>query len=98
MAFLFNLEMSYALVPTACGSRNVLPVHLVHLVSLGMAVIGMLFALREWRRSGATWSDGEAGPLGRTRFLSGLGLLLGLQFGLVILAQWIPTLVLNPCQ
>jgi hypothetical protein len=98
LAFLFNLEVAYALVPTACSSRNVLPVHGVHLLSLALAVIGGLIAGREWRRSGATWPDGEPDPIGRTRFLSGMGLLLSLQFTLVILAQWIPTFVLDPCQ
>jgi hypothetical protein len=97
-AFLLNLEVAYALVPTACNSRNPLLVHLVHLVCLALAAFGGLTALRYWRRSGATWPGGEGGPVGRTRFMSGLGVLLGLLFGLVILAQWIPSFMLNPCQ
>jgi hypothetical protein len=98
LAFLFNLELAYALVPVACSSRNVLPIHLVHLVSLLLVAAAGVLAWREWRRSGATWPDGEPGSIGRTRFLSGMGLLLSLQFTLVILAQWIPSFVLDPCQ
>jgi hypothetical protein len=97
-AFLLNLEVAYALVPTACRTGNVLLVHLVHLVCLGLAVFGGLTALRYWRRSGSTWPDGEASLLGRTRFMSGLGMLLAIQFVLVILAQWIPSFILDPCQ
>ena len=97
-AFLLNLELAYALVPTACSTNNLLLVHVVHLVCLALAGFGGLTALRYWRRSGATWPGGQGGRLSRTRFMSGIGLLLGLLFALVILAQWIPSLMLNPCQ
>jgi hypothetical protein len=35
--------------------------------------------------------------IGRTRFLAVLGAIIGLHSALVILAQWIPNLVLSPC-
>jgi hypothetical protein len=98
IAFLLNLEAAYALVPAACSSRNLLLIHLVHLVGLALAVFGGLTALRSWRRNGSTWPGGEGGPLSRTRFMSGLGMFLSLQFGLVIVAQWIPSFILDPCQ
>jgi hypothetical protein len=98
LAFLFNLEVAYALVPTACTSRNVLLVHLVHLVSLVLAAFGGITALRYWRSSGAAWPGSAGGRLSRTQFMSGLGMLMGLLFTLVILAQWIPSFILDPCQ
>jgi hypothetical protein len=97
-AFLINLEVAYALVPPACHSRSVVVVHLVHLICLGLAIFGGLVAARSWRQSGSTWPGDAGGPISRTRFMSGLGMLLGLQFTLVILAQWIPTFLLDPCQ
>jgi hypothetical protein len=98
LAFLINLEVAYALVPTACSGRNLLPVHLVHLISLVLAIVGGLTALRHWRLSGATWPGGAGGRLSRTQFMSGVGMLLGLLFALVIVAQWIPSFILDPCQ
>lgn len=98
VAFLLNLEVAYALVPTACGARSVVLVHLVHLVSLGLAILGGVVAWRTWQRSGATWPGGEGGRISRTRFMAGLGALMGLLFTLVILAQWIPSFILDPCQ
>lgn len=98
VAFLLSLEAAYALVPTACSSRNLLPVHLVHAAALAIAILGGLTALRSWRRNGSTWPGGEGGRLGRTRFMAGLGVFLSLQFGLVIVAQWIPSFILDPCQ
>jgi hypothetical protein len=98
IAFLINLEVSYALVPTACASRNKLPVHLVQLTCLLLTLYGLLTAWRCWKAAGATW-PGEAGdPLARSRFMAGTGLLVSAMFVLVIVAQWIPIVVLDPCQ
>jgi hypothetical protein len=97
-AFLINLEVAYALVPTACGTRSVLLVHLVHLASLALAVYGGVVAWRTWRRSGATWPGGNGGRISRTQFMAGIGALTGLMFAVVIVAQWIPSFILDPCQ
>jgi hypothetical protein len=98
IAFLLDLEVAYALVPTACSSRNELPVHLAHLVCLLLAVFGGLTALRWWRLRGATWPGEEGGSLGRSRFMAGLGLLLSALFILLIVAMWLPSFILDPCQ
>jgi hypothetical protein len=98
IAFLLNLEVAYALVPTACSAQTVVLVHLVHLVSLTLAVSGGVVGWRTWQRSGATWPGGAGGRLGRTQFLAGLGALTGLLFAAVIVAQWIPSFILDPCQ
>jgi hypothetical protein len=97
-AFLLNLELAYALVPTACSSRNQLLTHLVHLVCLGLAAFGGITAWRCWRAAGETWPGGDGGPLARSRFMAGLGFLTSALFALVILAQWIPSFMLSPCQ
>ena len=97
VAFLLNLELAYALVPVACTS-GVLPVHLVHLGSFLLALAGGVFAFRCWRAKGSTWPGEEGGRLARTRFMAGLGLLESALFALVIVAQWIPSFLLNPCQ
>jgi hypothetical protein len=98
VAFLVNLEVAYALVPVACGARTVVLVHVVHLVSLALTVFAGVVAWRTWQRSGAIWPGGEGGRLGRTQFLAGMGILMGLMFAVVILAQWIPSFILDPCQ
>jgi hypothetical protein len=97
-AFLLNLEVAYALVPVACSSGATLPVHLVHLGCLILALVGGVFAWRCWRATGSTWSGEEGGRLGRSRFMAGLGLLVSALFALVIVAQWIPSFLLSPCQ
>jgi hypothetical protein len=97
-AFLLNLEIAYALVPTACASGTELMLHLVHLGCLLLALAGGLVAWRTWQAAGAEW-PGEGGDrVARTRFMAGSGVLGTGLFALVILAQWIPSFVLSPCQ
>jgi hypothetical protein len=98
IAFLIDLETAYALVPTACASRNELPVHLVHFACLLLAVLGGFTAWRWWKLGGATWPGEEGGPVARSRFMAGVGLLVSALFALVIVAMWIPSFVLDPCQ
>jgi hypothetical protein len=98
MAFLINLEVAYALVPTACSSHNELAVHLVHLACLLLTLYGLLTAWRSWKASGATWPGEQGEPLARSQFMAGTGLLVSTIFVLVIVAQWIPSFVLDPCQ
>lgn len=97
-AFLINLEVAYALVPTACSSRTELPVHLVHLACLLLTLYGLLTAWRCWTATGATWPGEDGDPLARSRFMAGIGLMVSAMFLLVIVAQWIPSFVLDPCQ
>jgi hypothetical protein len=98
IAFLINLEAAYALVPTACSSRNGLPVHLVHLACLTLTIVGGVTAWGSWRAAGATWPAEEGGRLARSRFMAGIGVLLSGLFALVIVAMWIPSFILDPCQ
>lgn len=98
IAFLVNLEAAYALVPTACSSHQEIPVHLVHLACLLLALYGLVTAWRGWKVLGATWPSEEGDSLARSRFLAGTGLLVSAMFVLVILAQWIPSFMLDPCQ
>ena len=97
-AFLLNLEVAYALVPAACSAQTRLLIHLVHAVCLVLAALGTLAAWRMWRVTGETWPGGAGGRLSRSRFMAGLGLLFSLFIVMVIVAQWIPSFVLNPCQ
>jgi hypothetical protein len=98
IAFLISLEVAYALVPAACSSRNQLPVHLVYFICLVLALLGGLTAWRWWKLQGATWPGEEGGPLARSRFMAGVGVFLSLLFALVIVAMWIPSFILDPCQ
>jgi hypothetical protein len=98
LACLANLEITYALVPTACSTGNMTPVHLVNLVYLLVAAWAGLVAWRWWDAVGKAWPNAEGGRPARTRFLAGVGVLVSGYFVLVIIGMWIPDFVLHPCQ
>jgi hypothetical protein len=97
-AFLANLELGYLLVYPSCTRGSSLLVHLVHAVCLAAALAGMLVAWRAWQAEGVEWPGETGGPIGRSRFMAGVGAVGSLFFALVIAAQWIPAFTLHPCQ
>jgi hypothetical protein len=96
-AFLINLELGYALVPTACRTGRTLPLHLVHLACLLLAVAGILIARGYRGPSEVTGADGDD-RTAQACFMGRLGVAVGLLFALVILSQAIPSFVLSPCR
>lgn len=97
VAVMANLEIAYALVPGACSARNELPVHLVHLICLLLAIGGGLISWRRWSAMGRQWPGEEGGFAATARLLAVSGVLGGGFFALVILAQWLPSIWLDPC-
>jgi hypothetical protein len=98
IAVLANLEVAYLTVRGSCVHANLLPLHLVHAAFLLIALAGGFVAWREWQADGRVWPDDEGGPVSRSRFMAGVGLSGSALFSLVIIAQWIPTFTLHPCQ
>ncbi|HEX6049517.1 MAG TPA: hypothetical protein VFZ21_09615 [Gemmatimonadaceae bacterium] len=97
-AVLLNLEVSYAIVDWACLSANDWSLHLVHFVSLVLAVASAWLGRSLWKATGDAWPDSGPGSTSRSRFLVAMGALGGLLFPLVILAQWVTVVVLGPCR
>jgi hypothetical protein len=98
VAWLLQMQTGYALVPWACATGHVFVLHLVTLAGLLIAAAGALLAWRDWRRFGKQWPQARGGPQMRRRFMAVLGLLTSVMFFFVILAQGIPSFILNPCQ
>lgn len=96
-AWLLNLEFGYALAHAACHGSGMLPLHLASAAALALAALGGAAALGTWRRSGSTWPDDKPGVAERSRMLGALGLGMAALFLLMIIAQWIPAFMLNPC-
>jgi hypothetical protein len=97
LAFLLNLEVSYGLVPPACRADSEWTIHLANLLCLLISAGAGWIAWGEWRRTGRRWPDDGVGTEPRSRFLAALGVLSGGFFALVIVAQWLGTVILNPC-
>lgn len=97
-AFLVNLELGYLAVRGSCAAGSQLALHLIHVVCLLAAGAGLLVAWREFRRAGGVWSTEGGGPEARSRFMAIIGIATSALFGLTIVAQWLPTFALHPCQ
>jgi len=98
IAFLLQLEIAYMLVPRACDAGVVFPIHLAHAGTLLLALAGVVISWRQWQRwHGEIATDGP-GPEPRSLFMAMLGVMVSVAFVLVILALWLPTFLLHPCQ
>jgi hypothetical protein len=97
VAWLLNLEFGYSLAHSACHGSGMVPVHLASLAALVLAAVGAAAALLTWKHSGSDWPDDVSGALHRSRMLGALGLGSAALFLLMIITQWIPAFLLNPC-
>lgn len=102
LAYLANLSLAYALVPLACRTQRVLPLHVGNAIALALTLVGLGLAWHARRRSIAA----ERHPLreavakddvARERFLSTIGIWVSALFALATLAQWSAQWVLSPC-
>jgi hypothetical protein len=99
VAWALQLMVVYALVPWACRHHRTYLLHVMTVVFLVMSLTSGVLAHRHWREVGGGWPTGTEGdPDTRTRFISVLGMLASALFTLVILAQWVPAFVFDPCQ
>jgi hypothetical protein len=97
-AFLLNLQISYMLVPWACSSGQIFWLHIAAFGSLLLAALGALTAWRNWQKAGREWQSEGGNATARSRFMGIVGLLMSGLFSLIILAQWIANLIIDPCQ
>jgi hypothetical protein len=83
-AWLASLEVGYLLVRPGCLAGTALPQHAAHAAFLVLALGGLVVAWRVRRV--------------QRDFLATLGVGTSALFALVLVAQWIPTFLIQPCQ
>jgi hypothetical protein len=97
VAWLAQLQALYLSSEFGCTNSNFTKNHIVVLIALCASLIGLAFAWLEWTRTrdAAPTDEGDRGS--RPRFMALIGIMTGLLFSLLIIAQWIPTLMGVPC-
>lgn len=99
VAFLLLLTVNYVYVEWACARSRWWPMHVAAALALAVTVLALLLSWRNWVAAGRVWpTDDEPGSASRARFLAALGVLTSGGFVLVMIAQWIPVMILGPCQ
>ena len=96
-AWIVSFEIKYAAVPYACQSHSTLVLHSVSAVAMIIATAGLLAARRAWAATGKAAVTEESDPIHRDSFLGMFGLLFSANVLLLMLAQWIPVFLLDPC-
>jgi|ERR1051325_1920973 hypothetical protein len=95
-AWAIHLEAEFVLVPTYCKRHASWPLHVVTVVLLGLTFVAWMISMAQWRNSPRTHEYLE-GRADRARFMAVLGTLLNALFFLLILAEWLPVFVVDPC-
>jgi hypothetical protein len=96
-AWKLQLVVNYAVVPWACWHRVEFVNHLASFAMAALALSGAWVAWGSWKATGEGWDTDPGGVLGRSRFMALGGMALSGFLALVILGQWIPNLMLSPC-
>lgn len=98
VAWMLQLQIVYAMVQPACRSGRGMLLHAPTAVLLAVSVAAAWHAVRAWRSDGFTPVQ-ESDPclVGRRRFMAVVGVMGSALFFLVIIAQWIPVMFIDPC-
>jgi hypothetical protein len=96
LGWALHLQVSYTLATFACEDVWRLTLHTTFVVSLAIALAGFYVAWGNWQASKGAAPEGHR--LDRSRFMAVSGIGLSAFFAVVIVAQWIPTLFIEPCR
>jgi Ca2+/H+ antiporter len=98
VAFLFNLQTNYTLTQKLCPGGRMVFLHIMSLFFLLVTTAGGLIAWRNRERAGRARPNEAGDKTARNRFLGTVGLMMSVLSFLLIIAQWIPQFIFNPCQ
>lgn len=96
--FAVHLEITYNVIPWACVRGGELWVHVVDVLALLLSLLGTVVAWRVWQRTSREAPSESGGSVSRTSFLGACGLGFGAIISLVLLAQWVASFFISPCQ
>ena len=97
LVFLLHLEVNYSLVTQLCQSAHKIAMHLVTLAAVLVSTVGGFIAWRNWQETGRKL-PGEGGSIIEpSRLMSAVGVFISLLFIVILVAQWIPQFIFDPC-
>lgn len=96
-AYFLQLVVAYALIPWVCGGGGSYVLHLVTVTALALCTFGGWLAWRSWRRAGRGYPRDDNNVVSRAEFMAFGGLMLSALFFAAIIAQEIPTWIVDAC-
>ena len=98
VVWLAQFQASYSIVPGICHSRSTLALHLLSAAAIVLSAGAVALAHNTWRSArDLPRGDMTGGPVGRSWLMGVVGMLLGVFVMLVIIAQWIAAVLIDPC-
>jgi hypothetical protein len=98
IAWLIQFEIRYSLVAAVCENNTRIPLYIISGVFFAIMALGGVLSWRNWVREGkASPTDKRGDPHERNLFLSLLGILTSGLFALILVAQTIASVMVNPC-
>lgn len=90
-------QLAYSLVAPSCANQARLLLHVPTLLMLLAIGIAAGYSWREWNRGESRSKSGNGMKPGPSRFFATLGLTMSGMAVVVLVAQWLPTLFVQPC-
>jgi hypothetical protein len=94
VAWAVQLQGGFALSAWATEREKSVPLHAISALCLLATLGGGFLAWRAWRTVGGVPSGTEAPDAARVRYLSVIGMMTGVLFACVIVAQWVAVVML----
>ena len=91
-------ELNYILVAPACSAQRNLALYGVTLLSMVLTIASIMVGHGIWKRTRATWPGEDDDFATRVTFIAILGILSSVMSLHIIIAQFIATIVFDPCQ
>lgn len=95
-AWVIDQGLSYSLDQHACSTGHFYLLHVITACCVVLALTGALVAHRQLRRVPEGQEDGGT-PRDRSWFMAWMGILMSVEFALVIIAMAVPKIILSPC-
>lgn len=97
LLWFLNQQANFALTPWACRTQQVEVLHGVALTCLLGTLLAGAAAWGDWRFADERLREVRTNYLVRGRFMAQVGVFSSALFALVIIAMWLPNLLLDPC-
>jgi hypothetical protein len=96
--WLFSFQANFTLAPWACIFQVKAWLYFVSVLALVLELGLAALAWSQWKALGAELPGAAPGSLPRARLMALAGIVFGMGFATVVMAQAIPALVLGACE
>jgi hypothetical protein len=90
-------QLAYSLVSPSCLRRAPILLHAPTLVMLVLIAVAAWYSWRQWKHYDGQRASDDRGQAASLRFFALLGLTMCGISTILVVAQWLPTLFLDPC-